>query len=52
MPYPVGDVCLGRLVNENDWAHRLGHNYEVLSWPGFVGGSSWAQAHGTHSPQR
>ena len=38
MPYPVGDVCLGLTCKRE----RLGHNCEVLSRPGSVGGSSWA----------
>ena len=35
-------------VNENDWTRRLGRHPVVLSRPGPVSGSSWAQAHGTH----
>ena len=26
MPYPVGDVCLDLIVNENDWARILGYH--------------------------
>ena len=36
-------------MNENGLAHRLGHHPVILNWPGSVGGSSWAQAHGTHN---
>ena len=49
MPYPIGMYVWTLLVNENDWAFRLGHHPVVFSQPGSVGRSSWAQAHGTHN---
>ena len=53
----LGGICPTRLgmyvwtclVNENDWARRLDRHLVVLSWPGLISRSSWAQAHGTHS---
>ena len=37
------------LVNEGDWARRLGHYTMGFSLPGPIGWRVWAKAYGTHN---
>ena len=50
----MSPVRLGRhvwawLVNEGDWASRMGHYTVGFSLPGPVGWRVWVKAHGTHN---
>ena len=49
-PAQLGKYVWAWLVNEDDWARRLGHYTVGFSRPGPVGWRVWAKAHGTHMP--
>ena len=45
----LGKYVWAWLVNEDNWARRLGHYTVGFSHPGPVGWRVWAKAHGTHN---
>ena len=47
-PARLGKYVWAWLVNEDDWARRLGHYTVGFSQPGPVGWRVWTKAHGTH----
>ena len=48
-PARLGKYVWAWLVNEDDWARKLGHYTVGFSQPGPVGWRVWAKAHGTHN---
>ena len=48
-PAQQGKYVWAWLVNEGNWARRLGYYTVGFSHPGSVGKRVWAKAHGTHN---
>ena len=48
-PARSGKYVWAWLVNERNWARRLGYYTVGFSHPGHVGKKVWAKAHGTHN---
>ena len=48
-PARTGKYVWAWLVNEGNWARRLGYCIVGFSHPGLVGRRVWAKAHGTHN---